>query len=315
MRSAAIVPALRPGSREAPPTMTITDPTDSRSCSSTTLVASAAGSSRRPAISRMISPSVPNVVNTFASRTIAPTKAYWPKPTVPSPRASTIASTAESSWPATRPTASQVAFRVTDGPSGNVTRAGGGGLEYMAVKAFARIFALVPDCHTSGRYMRVWRRHFYDGLQAALPSVVLPVEVDFAWARPAALALPVSSPEREAISERLWDQIRTACAAGRLDAVISYCFTSDVDPALIERTVELGVPWINFFCDSTYAFDRVEAVARVTSLNWFPEQAAVQRYHAVGRPVLCRPYAVHPGALPEASCETAEHALGFVGAP
>jgi hypothetical protein len=177
------------------------------------------------------------------------------------------------------------------------------------------VFALVPDCHAAGRYTRLWRRHFYDGLQAVLPSVVLPEAVDFGWARPAAQAPPGPSPDREAISERLWHQIHAAHVAGGLDAVISYCFSSDVDPALIERTIELGVPWINFFCDSTYAFDRVEALARVTSLNWFPEGAATPRYRAVGRPVLCRPYAVHPAALPPAICETAEHALGFVGAP
>jgi hypothetical protein len=163
--------------------------------------------------------------------------------------------------------------------------------------------------------MRLWRRHFYDGLQAALPSVVLPVAVDFGWARPAAQAPPGPSPDREATSERLWHQIHAAHIQGGLDAVISYCFSSDVDPALIERTIELGVPWINFFCDSTYAFDRVEALARVTSLNWFPERAAAPNYRALGRAVLCRPYAVHPAALPEAICETAEHALGFVGAP
>jgi len=183
------------------------------------------------------------------------------------------------------------------------------------VKAFVRVFALVPDCHTAGRYMRVWQRHFYDGLQAALPSVVLPVAVDFGWARPASAATLGPSRDRSAMSARLWDQIRTAHAERGLDAVISYCFSSDVDPALIERAVELGIPWINFFCDSTYAFDLVEALARVASLNWFPEQAANARYRALGRPVLCRPYAVHAAALPEAICETAEHMLGFVGAP
>src|SRR2546425_7511626 len=163
--------------------------------------------------------------------------------------------------------------------------------------------------------MRVWRRHFYDGLEAALPSVVLPEGVDFDWARPVSALTPGPSPDRSAMTERLWDQIRAAHAERGLDAVISYCFSSDVDPALIERTVDLGVPWINFYCDSTYAFDYVEALARVTSLNWYPERAADARYRALGRPVLCRPYAVHPGALPEAGCETAEHALGFVGAP
>jgi hypothetical protein len=163
--------------------------------------------------------------------------------------------------------------------------------------------------------MRVWQRHFYDGLQAALPSVVLPVAVDFGWARPASAATLGPSRDRSAMSGRLWDQIRAAHAERGLDAVISYCFSSDIDPALIERTVELGIPWINFFCDSTYAFDRVEALARVASLNWFPELAADPRYRALGRPVLCRPYAVHPAALQEAACETAEHALGFVGTP
>ena len=183
------------------------------------------------------------------------------------------------------------------------------------MKPFVRVFALAPDCHTAGRYMGVWRRHFYDGLQAALPSVVLPVGVDFEWARPPVQVPLGPSPERDALSERLWHQIRTAHADRGLDAVISYCFSADIDLALIERTVELGVPWINFFCDSTYAFDLVEALARVASLNWFPELAAAARYRALGRPVLCRPYAVNPAALPEATCETAEYALGFVGAP
>src|SRR5690242_445412 len=183
------------------------------------------------------------------------------------------------------------------------------------MRPFTRVFALAPDCHTTGRYMRVWRRHFYDGLEAALPSVVLPEAVDFDWARPVSALTPGPSPDRSAMTERLWDQIRASHAARGLDAVISYCFSTDIDPALIERTVDLGVPWINFYCDSTYAFDYVEALARVTSLNWYPERAADARYRALGRPVLCRPYAVHPGALPEAGCETAEHALGFVGAP
>ncbi len=180
--------------------------------------------------------------------------------------------------------------------------------------AFARIFALSPDCHVPGRYARVWQRHFYEGLQGVVPEVVLPAGLDFAWARPAAEA-PLRPWQRGPSSERLWEQIRAARDAGGLDAVISYCFGSDVDPGLVARTVEAGVPWINFFCDSTYAFDRVEELARVTSLNWFPEHEAAARYRALGRPSLCRPYAVNPAALPEAVCERAEHALGFVGAP
>ena len=161
----------------------------------------------------------------------------------------------------------------------------------------------------------MWQRHFYDGLKAALPSVVLPTGIDFSWARPAARAPRGPSPDRRACAERLWDQLHAAHAERGLDAVISYCFGSDIEPSLIERTIELGVPWINFFCDSTYAFDLVESVARVASLNWFPERAAEPRYRALGRPALCRPYAVHASALADATCDTARHALGFVGLP
>ncbi len=180
------------------------------------------------------------------------------------------------------------------------------------MRPFSRLFALAPDCHAAGnRYGRLWQRHFYDGLAGALRDVVFPTDVDFTWARPASGAVNGPSPQRAAVSQKLREQIRSSGAG----AVLSYAFASDIEPGLVRDTVALGIPWINFFCDSTYAFDRVEALAREASLNWFPETAAEARYAALGRRWLCRPYALNPGALPEATCETAVHQLGFVGAP
>lgn len=180
------------------------------------------------------------------------------------------------------------------------------------MRPFSRLFALAPDCHAVGnRYGRLWQRHFYDGLAGALPEVVFPRDVDFTWARPASESVNGPSPERAAMSQKLWEQIRSSGAG----AVLSYAFAPDLEPGLVRDTVALGVPWINFFCDSTYAFDRVEELARVASLNWFPESVAETRYAALGRPWICRPYALNPDALPEASCVTAVHRLGFVGAP
>src|SRR6185503_19982750 len=101
------------------------------------------------------------------------------------------------------------------------------------MKPFPRVFALAPDCPVPGRYMRV-RRHFYDGIQSALPSVVFPEAEDFEWARPAAQAPQGPSPDREVSSEHLWGQIQRAYAQGGLDAVISYCFGADLEPTLIE---------------------------------------------------------------------------------
>jgi hypothetical protein len=179
------------------------------------------------------------------------------------------------------------------------------------MQPFTRAFALVPDCHARPtRYSSLWRRHFEEGLAGAVAVIALPADVDFTWARPAATA-PGASPERARVSEQLWHQIRAA----RPDVVISYCFASDVDPELVKRTIESGVPWVNFFCDGLFAFERVEPLARAVSLNWFPEGAVEARYRALGRPALCRPYALNPAALPESVCQMAVHPVGFVGEP
>jgi hypothetical protein len=179
------------------------------------------------------------------------------------------------------------------------------------MRPFSRVFALVPDCHASGnRYAGIWRRHFYDGLAGAAAAVTFPRDVDFTWARPASEADPGGSPQRAQMSQRLSDQI----ASVRPDAVVSYCFASDVDPGLVRDTVAAGIPWINFFCDSVHAFDHVAPLAREASLNWFPESAAEASYRTLGRPMLCRPYALNAAALPDAICNDAVHPLGFVGA-
>jgi hypothetical protein len=178
------------------------------------------------------------------------------------------------------------------------------------MRSLSRLFALAPDCHAAGnRFAGVWQRHFYDGLRAAAPEVVVPREVDFSWARPAA-DVPAAMARRAEMSER----IRTQIAAASPDAVVSYCFTSDIEPELVRDTVARGIPWVNFFCDSTYAFDRVAGLAREASLNWFPESEAEPSYRSLGRALLCRPYAVNPAALPEAVCAEATHRIGFVGA-
>jgi Glycosyl transferases group 1 len=179
------------------------------------------------------------------------------------------------------------------------------------MRSFSRLFALAPDCHAAGnRYAGVWQRHFYDGLQSAVPTVLFPREVDFTWARPAADAPERGTPERAEMSERLRRQI----AAAKPNAVVSYCFATDIEPGLVRDTVAAGIPWVNFFCDSTYAFERVAPLAREASLNWFPESAAEPSYRALGRAWLCRPYAVNLDALPDAECAHAIHPVGFVGA-
>jgi len=185
------------------------------------------------------------------------------------------------------------------------------------MKTFQNVFAIVPDCHAqTGHYRQLWQRHFYDGVRGAVETLFIPQNVNFGWARssPSDGAFPWSA-ERTSASELLSEQIKNAQRNHGLDAVISYCFASDVEPELVRQTIQLGIPWINFYCDSTHRFSEIEGLARVVSLNWFPERAAIPSYRALGVPCVCLPYALNPEFLPAVSCVAADRSLAFIGLP
>src|SRR5205823_6591334 len=140
-----------------------------------------------------------------------------------------------------------------------------------------------------------------------------PSHVDFAWARNTDLGNQNESRWKN--SEKLWHHIKTTCESNGLDAVISYCFARDLEPDLVRQTIKLGVPWINFYCDSTHRFEEVEPLARLVSLNWFPEHLATARYRALGVPYICLPYALNPEFLPELECRQSRRPLAFIGVP
>jgi hypothetical protein len=144
-------------------------------------------------------------------------------------------------------------------------------------------------------------------------KVVRPRNIDFGWARPPqAFDASRSGCDRTRMSEALLAQILPA-NGDRPQAVLSCCFSHDLESDLVDRVRAAGIPWINFFCDSLYAFDRVAELAARTSLNWFVESEAEARYKALGVPYLHAPYALNPNALPDASCNTQHNSLLFVG--
>ena len=187
----------------------------------------------------------------------------------------------------------------------------------MSGARLRRVFCVVADCHApSGHYRSLWERHFHAGLRAVVERLVLPENLDWSWARRAA-SEPADdmADERSRVSEQLAAQILLAHAAHGLDAVISYCFGGDVQPEAVRRVVAAGVPWVNFFCDSTYRFAEVEPLARVVSLNWFVEHAAIPNYRALGVPFACLPYALNPDFLPDCACHAAVRPAAFIGMP
>lgn len=185
------------------------------------------------------------------------------------------------------------------------------------MKNLRHVFAIVPDCHApTGHYRALWQRHFYDGLRAVAERLVTPEQVDFSWARqwgrPDSTAL--QSPRDEA-SEQVRTQIERAHQDHPLDAVISYCFGHDLNPGMVQAVIRRGIPWINFYCDSTHRFADVESLARVVSLNWFVEHAAIPSYRALGVPSVCLPYALNPDQLPDCTNQECLRPVVFIGMP
>jgi len=185
------------------------------------------------------------------------------------------------------------------------------------VKPLKRIFSLVPDCHVpTGYYRLLWKRHIYDGIRPLVDKLLLPENLDFSWALLGdATALRDQEKHRATTSDQLWEQIQTAHESGGLDAVISYCYSHDLELELVKRVIKIGVPWVNFYCDSTHMFEKVEALARVVSLNWFPESAAVERYRALGVPSLHAAYALNPDFLPDLVSRSPQIPVAFIGLP
>ncbi len=187
----------------------------------------------------------------------------------------------------------------------------------MSRPRLRHVFCVVADCHAaSGHYRSLWQRHFYGGLRGVVERLFLPEGIDFGWARK---ILPGETrgleAQRDRTSEQLAAQILQAHTTHGLDAVISYCFGHDLNPEVARRVIAAGVPWINFFCDSTHRFEEVAALARATSLNWFVEHAAIPSYRALGMPFVCLPYAFNPGQLPDCECREPLRPAAFIGMP
>lgn len=181
-----------------------------------------------------------------------------------------------------------------------------------------RVFAVVPDCHArQSYYAGLWGRHFYQGIAGAVQKCHFPQGMEELWAesRDSESRIPLSPSDHAMANQKLAEQIEAIHRGSGLDAVVSYCYSSDIDSELVQRVKKLGVPWVNFFCDSTHMFNRVKTLASVTSLNWFPEHAAIERYQQLGAPYICAPYAFNPDYLPQVAVSHPCHTVGFVGLP
>lgn len=91
---------------------------------------------------------------------------------------------------------------------------------------------------------------------------------------------------RATTTERILNEVHAALRRGPLDLFFSYFYNAHFDPAGFDELRHLGIPSINFFCNSTYQFGHVASVAAKADFSWHAERDARDLYSAVGgRPV------------------------------
>jgi spore maturation protein CgeB len=131
----------------------------------------------------------------------------------------------------------------------------------------------------------LWSGNFYPALKK-LGHEIVESQADLL---PTSRFMHVASgftPEELAMRARTTEQIiaevRAAQRAGPVHAFLSYFYNAHFDPRGFEELRHLGIPSINFYCNSTYQFGHVAAVAAKVDFSWHAERDARGLYLGAG---------------------------------
>lgn len=147
-------------------------------------------------------------------------------------------------------------------------------------------------------YGGLWSSNFHPALRA-LGHAVIESQTDLLpTSRFMEIADHFTPEELEAranTTSRILDQVRAAMSKGPVDLFLSYFYNSHFDPSGFDELRRLGVPSINFYCNSIYQFPLVAAVAAKADVSWHAERDAKPLYERAG----ARPVWVQMGADPQ----------------
>jgi spore maturation protein CgeB len=100
---------------------------------------------------------------------------------------------------------------------------------------------------------------------------------------------------RARTTESILEEVRTEHQRRPLGLFLSYFYNSHFDPAGFDELRRFRIPSINFYCNSIYQFELVNAVAPKADFAWHPERDARQHYLNAG----ANPIRVQMGADPD----------------
>jgi spore maturation protein CgeB len=139
-------------------------------------------------------------------------------------------------------------------------------------------------------YGGLWSGNFYPALRS-LGHEVIESTVDLCptsqfMDKPPAAITPAGYEARARTTEAILDEVAAEHAKAPIGLFLSYFYNSHFDPAGFDRLQSMGIPTINFYCNSMYQFELVAEIAAKVQWSWHAEKPAAAFYKAVGaRPV------------------------------
>ncbi|NET52515.1 MAG: glycosyltransferase family 1 protein, partial [Merismopedia sp. SIO2A8] len=144
----------------------------------------------------------------------------------------------------------------------------------------------------------LWSRNFYPALQQ-LGHEIIESQVDLL---PASRFMQVpdnftrqEQEVRSQLTQKIIDEVTTHHKKKPIDLFLSYFYNSHFDPLGFEAIHTLGIPTINFYCNSIYQFSLVSSIAAKVKFSWHSEKNAEAKYTEVG----AQPVWVQMGADPK----------------
>ena len=141
---------------------------------------------------------------------------------------------------------------------------------------------------------RLWQNNIVDALRDLGHDVL---SFDFpeldAFYRHANTAKPLNAlwiqKHRPALEKALLEQVRRAQQERPIAIFLSYFYSAHASPETIHAIHDLGIKTVNWYCNASYQFHLVEALAPAYDLSLVPEKDRLDDYKRVGaKPVYCQ---------------------------
>lgn len=146
-------------------------------------------------------------------------------------------------------------------------------------------------------YGGLWSGNFYPALKG-LGHEIVESQIDLMpnslFMHIAGEFTPQELSARALVTEQIIDEVSRAHRERPVDLFLSYFYNAHFAPEGFSELRRLGIPSVNFYCNSIYQFELVAEVAAAVDVAWHTEKDARQLYLQIG----ANPVWVQMGADP-----------------